>query len=483
MGNSISLNFLTDDAHHLTLNSQRNPRNSSHSSFRSEFSSEATGDNYLSSSNSSLQSLEDENCSSAPKSTDKNKSSISSPYPKMRQCWICYGEEEISESPEFEAGWVAPCSCKGTTKWVHQACLLDWIDSQVMNNVTLTSNRVSPVITATTQNVPTNANLSTPFISATNIPEPRFQSGGGPLVLESSKLTCPQCHATYKIAEAYVLPRKILLFIDYLAKAKERVLMWSTLGLISGSIYTVAFSYGIFSGWMVGGQEYLEFIRDSFDPINGNIVNRLQLSAGIPLTPLFALSSAFSMFSWTFPLVPFFLFDGQHRISLSQPRGILLFLPLIWSTHHIIVDSLIPAGFKRITNPGRNQSGNPPISITSEHESSDVLGAVNESSNPTNNDFSSISSSDYSSSDPGSSTVKISILNTTAALLFPTAAALTGWVLSQFLPKSFAKISPFYRSLIGAGALVTLKDFSKLLYWYQTVRLRKYRRVLNRKEE
>jgi len=472
MGNSISLNFLADDAHHLTVNSQRHPRGTplnSPMSPRSDFSSVVTG--ALSASDSSLHSIEEGHTSTAAVCPN-------SPAPKTRQCWICYGEEDILDTAEFKSKWVSPCSCKGTTKWVHQACLLDWIDSQVMNNATLATNRnASPQpdnssIPATSPfNAPLLNTATTPTLS-TGLPAPRFQAGDGPLVLESVKLTCPQCHAPYKISEAHALPRRVLLFIDSLAKTKERLLMWSTLGLISGSVYTVAFSYGIFSGWMVGGSEYLQVIRSAFDPVQGSVINRLQISAGIPLTPLFALSTAFSMFSWTFPLVPLFILDGRHRVSLTQPRGILLFLPLIWSTHRLVTDSIIPSIYRKLTARDNDDSSDSQIDdVSLGVESVDSMASSSDYSDTTDN------------SGGGASTVKISILSTTAALLFPTMAALTGWALVSLLPKSVnAKVSPFYRSLIGAGFLVSIKDISRILYWYQTVKLRKYRRVLNQSD-
>lgn len=476
MGNSISLNLFADDAH-LTVNSQRHPRTpasqlNSPFSVRSDVSSQVTAG--LSASDSSLRYEEEDD--------DKM---IQSPHVKMRQCWICYGEEEIVERAEFAARWVSPCKCKGTTKWVHQACLLDWIDSQVTNNATLAASRVSPVINSDNIASTATSPFTTPLLNAnspalTN-PAPRFQPGDGPLILESVSLACPQCHALYKISEAHALPRHVLLGIDYLAKIKERVLVWSTFGLVSGSIYTVAFSYGLFNGWMVGGQEFMEHLRDAFNPIHGNSINRLQLAAAIPLTPLFALSSAFSAFSWTYPLVPLFLFDGYHRISLTQPRGILLFMPLVWSSHRIVVDSLIPSIYRRLARQPRR---GPELNIYSASDESIALAEQSTSSalSLEDQDSSSMTSSEYSAAASGSSTVKISILSTTAAFLFPSVAALTGWAIAALLPKTFAKVSPFYRSLIGASVLTAFKDFSKLLYWYQTVRLRKYRRVLNRPE-
>lgn len=480
MGNSISLNVQADDAH-LTVNSHRlQPRVAGGSQLGSPLSPRSDGSSQIQEalSNSSLESFHDNNETALTSATELPKS----PHPKTRQCWICYGEEEISDTPDFVESWVSPCNCKGTTKWVHQACLLDWIDSQVMNNATLAANRTSPVVV--NNSGPTDPNSNTPFLNVPNEsvanPTPRFQAGDGPLVLGSAKLTCPQCHAPYIISEAYVLPRKILLFIDFMSKLKERALMYSTLGLVSGSIYTVAFSYGMFSGWMIGGTEYLEFIRDSFDPITGSLLNRLQISAGIPLTPLFALSSAFSAFSWTYPLIPLFLFDGRHRISMLQPRGILLFLPLIWSTHRILIESTIPAIYRKFIRGSSDQT-----EISSPLNNNFVTAEESTISLTIGDDGNSMESNEdsFSAVAPSNSTVKISILSTTAALLFPSAAAVIGWTIASLLPKTFSKIPPFYRSLLGAGVLITFKDLSKLLYWYQTVRLRKYRRVLNRLEE
>eukprot|EP00040_Diaphanoeca_grandis_P029892 m.175938 g.175938 ORF g.175938 m.175938 type:complete len:309 (-) comp31835_c7_seq3:221-1147(-) len=41
-----------------------------------------------------------------------------------RMCWICHLDG--GESQELE--WVSPCRCKGSTKWVHQRCILRWIN-------------------------------------------------------------------------------------------------------------------------------------------------------------------------------------------------------------------------------------------------------------------------------------------------------------------------------------------------------------------
>lgn len=35
---------------------------------------------------------------------------------------------------DYEAKWVKPCRCRGTTKWVHQTCLQRWVDEKQKGN-------------------------------------------------------------------------------------------------------------------------------------------------------------------------------------------------------------------------------------------------------------------------------------------------------------------------------------------------------------
>ncbi|XP_017065784.1 E3 ubiquitin-protein ligase MARCHF5 [Drosophila eugracilis] len=48
-----------------------------------------------------------------------------------RSCWICYATDEDN----IHAKWVQPCSCRGSTKWVHQSCLNRWIDEKQRGNL------------------------------------------------------------------------------------------------------------------------------------------------------------------------------------------------------------------------------------------------------------------------------------------------------------------------------------------------------------
>ncbi|XP_016950347.1 E3 ubiquitin-protein ligase MARCHF5 [Drosophila biarmipes] len=49
------------------------------------------------------------------------------PVEPNRCCWICLATDEDERLP-----WVNPCLCPGTTKWVHQHCLLHWIDEKTL---------------------------------------------------------------------------------------------------------------------------------------------------------------------------------------------------------------------------------------------------------------------------------------------------------------------------------------------------------------
>uniref|UniRef100_A0A3B4YHL9 E3 ubiquitin-protein ligase MARCHF5 n=1 Tax=Seriola lalandi dorsalis TaxID=1841481 RepID=A0A3B4YHL9_SERLL len=47
-------------------------------------------------------------------------------------CWVCFATDEDDRTAE----WVRPCHCRGSTKWVHQACLQRWVDEKQRGNST-----------------------------------------------------------------------------------------------------------------------------------------------------------------------------------------------------------------------------------------------------------------------------------------------------------------------------------------------------------
>lgn len=50
----------------------------------------------------------------------------------FRSCWVCFATDEDDRTAE----WVRPCRCRGSTKWVHQACLQRWVDEKQRGNST-----------------------------------------------------------------------------------------------------------------------------------------------------------------------------------------------------------------------------------------------------------------------------------------------------------------------------------------------------------
>ncbi|XP_062137803.1 E3 ubiquitin-protein ligase MARCHF5 [Drosophila sulfurigaster albostrigata] len=48
-----------------------------------------------------------------------------------RMCWICLNTDEEMRVPST---WLQPCLCRGTNKWVHEACLSRWIDEKQQLN-------------------------------------------------------------------------------------------------------------------------------------------------------------------------------------------------------------------------------------------------------------------------------------------------------------------------------------------------------------
>lgn len=47
-----------------------------------------------------------------------------------RNCWVCFASDEDDPT----AIWTHPCKCRGTTKWVHQACIQRWVDEKQKGN-------------------------------------------------------------------------------------------------------------------------------------------------------------------------------------------------------------------------------------------------------------------------------------------------------------------------------------------------------------
>ncbi|XP_005991605.1 E3 ubiquitin-protein ligase MARCH5 isoform X2 [Latimeria chalumnae] len=61
-----------------------------------------------------------------------NQTAVSLQQALDRSCWVCFATDEDDHTAE----WVRPCRCRGSTKWVHQACLQRWVDEKQRGNST-----------------------------------------------------------------------------------------------------------------------------------------------------------------------------------------------------------------------------------------------------------------------------------------------------------------------------------------------------------
>lgn len=140
-----------------------------------------------------------------------------------RYCWVCFATDEDDKL----APWVQPCNCRGATKWVHQSCLQRWVDEKQKGNT-------------------------------------------------FKRVTCPQCQSEYII----VLPSmgalaNVLEGIDTLIK---RVSPFLTAGVIVGSIYWTAVTYGAVTVLQTVGYDEGLALMERAEPI--------VLLIGLPMIPV-----------------------------------------------------------------------------------------------------------------------------------------------------------------------------------------------------
>ena len=140
-----------------------------------------------------------------------------------RRCWVCFATDE----DEPWSQWVKPCRCRGTTKWVHQICLQRWIDEK--------------------------------------------QAGSS-----TTKVSCPQCNTEYIIVFPPLGP--LLQTVEVLDKLINKVCPIAAAGVVVGSLYWSAVTYGAVTVMQVlGHKEGLE-VMERADP--------MFLFVGLPTIPL-----------------------------------------------------------------------------------------------------------------------------------------------------------------------------------------------------
>ncbi|XP_038219554.1 E3 ubiquitin-protein ligase MARCHF5 [Zerene cesonia] len=151
----------------------------------------------------------------------------------LKSCWVCFATEQDDRL----AAWVQPCKCIGTTKWVHQSCLQRWVDEKQRGNI-------------------------------------------------SRKVLCPQCKAEYIV----VFPSMgtFVALLDAMEEITHKISPFIAGGVLLGSIYWIAITYGAVTVMqVVGHREGLEMM-ESADP--------LVLLVLLPTIPVTLISA--KMYNW-----------------------------------------------------------------------------------------------------------------------------------------------------------------------------------------
>ncbi|KYN19513.1 E3 ubiquitin-protein ligase MARCH5, partial [Trachymyrmex cornetzi] len=145
------------------------------------------------------------------------------PEEDRRYCWVCFATDE----DDATAAWVKPCHCRGTTKWVHQGCIQRWVDEK--------------------------------------------QKGHA-----GHAVACPQCNTEYIIVYPNMGP--LVVVLDTIDTVIFRVCPFIAAGIVVGSIYWTAVTYGAVTVMQVVGHKDGLTMMEQADP--------LVLLVGLPTIPI-----------------------------------------------------------------------------------------------------------------------------------------------------------------------------------------------------
>ncbi|XP_061589342.1 E3 ubiquitin-protein ligase MARCHF5 [Cololabis saira] len=129
-----------------------------------------------------------------------------------KHCWVCFA----TECDDRGAEWVRPCRCKGCTKWIHQSCLQRWLDEKQKSN-----------------------------------------SGAG--------VNCPQCGTEYHVVFPKMGP--LVYFLQQVDRALSRVSPFAAVGVVVGTVYWSAVTYGAVTVMQVVGHKKGLHVMERADPI------------------------------------------------------------------------------------------------------------------------------------------------------------------------------------------------------------------------
>ncbi|XP_015520782.1 E3 ubiquitin-protein ligase MARCHF5 isoform X1 [Neodiprion pinetum] len=160
--------------------------------------------------------------SSTPNETSETATALTSEEDR-KYCWVCFATDE----DDATASWVKPCHCRGTTKWVHQGCIQRWVDVK--------------------------------------------QKGRA-----GEDVSCPQCNTEYIIIYPDMGP--LVVMLDTMDSVIFRVCPFIAAGIVVGSIYWTAVTYGAVTVMQVVGHKDGLTMMEQADP--------LVLLVGLPTIPI-----------------------------------------------------------------------------------------------------------------------------------------------------------------------------------------------------
>ncbi|CAG05408.1 unnamed protein product, partial [Tetraodon nigroviridis] len=141
----------------------------------------------------------------------------------FRHCWVCFA----TEGDDYNEEWVSPCRCKGCTKWIHQSCLQRWLDEKQKGN-------------------------------------------------SEGAVSCPQCGTEYHITFPKMGP--LVHFLQQIDRALSRASPFAAVGVVVGTVYWSAVTYGAVTVMQVVGHKKGLFVMERADP--------LFLLMGLPAIPV-----------------------------------------------------------------------------------------------------------------------------------------------------------------------------------------------------
>lgn len=178
-----------------------------------------------------------------------------------KHCWVCFATERDDHGEE----WVSPCRCKGCTKWIHQSCLQRWLDEKQKGN------------------------------------------GGG-------AVNCPQCGTEYHIIFPKMGP--LVYFLQQVDKALSRASPFAAVGVVVGTVYWSAVTYGAVTVMQVVGHKKGLYVMERADP--------LFLLMGLPTIPVVLVLG--KMIRWEDYIVRLW---QRYACKRKLPPGASRYLPRV----------------------------------------------------------------------------------------------------------------------------------------------------------